>query len=381
MAPGDAIPEICGIHIGRAAAETRGLCSGYTCFSMYAFQQAQFATLDTIRRAQGDTLEALGFGPAELTYRELASGPHWRLRDYGGSDTQAPLVIVAAPIKRPYIWDLAPAVSAVRHCLNHGLHVYLIEWTPPSETGGHAGLDVCVEGISECVARVASESDGMKPFLIGHSLGATLAAIFGAFDPQAVRGLVLLGAPLCFQPGTSRFRDALISIIPSDLTEVAVVPGSLLSQASAAASPQTFVWSRLLDAAWSAADPRALEVHTRVERWALDEASLPGSLVHQIAEWLYRENRFFHGTLPIRGRTVGPLNLTLPTLAVVNTADEIAPLASVEPFLDAIPTRDVRVIRYPGETGVVLQHLGILVGKKAYASVWPDIFTWLDAHR
>jgi len=29
-----------------------------------------------------------------------------------------------------------------------------------------------------------------------------------------------------------------------------------------------------------------------VERWALDEVPLPGKLVHQIVEWLYRENRF-----------------------------------------------------------------------------------------
>jgi predicted alpha/beta hydrolase len=45
----------------------------------------------------------------------------------------------------------------------------------------------------------------------------------------------------------------------------------------------------------------------------------------------------------------------VPILAVVNAADEIAPRASVSPFLDAMLAQDVRLIEYPSETGVCLQ--------------------------
>jgi polyhydroxyalkanoate synthase subunit PhaC len=48
-----------------------------------------------------------------------------------------------------------------------------------------------------------------------------------------------------------------------------------------------------MDAALSVGDPLAMEIHARVERWALDEIPLPGKLVHQIIDWLYRENRFW----------------------------------------------------------------------------------------
>ncbi len=124
-------------------------------------------------------------------------------------------------------------------------------------------------------------------------------------------------------------------MIPPDQSEADIIPGSLLSHASAFAAPDTFVWSRLMDAAMSIDDLRALDVHARVARWALDEAPLPGRLVHQIAEWLYRENQFCRSTLTVLGRTIGPSYLDVPTLAVVNTADEVAPLASIEPFLCA----------------------------------------------
>ena len=148
---------------------------------------------------------------------------------------------------------------------------------------------------------------------------------------------------------------------------------------SALASPGTFIWSRLMDAAFSIADYRALDIHGRVERWALDEVPLPGKLVHQIVERLYRENRFCRGTLKVGKTLVGPFSLAVPTLAVVNTADDVAPLASVKPFIDAIPTGNGRIIEYLGEVGVCLQHLGILVGRRAHAHVWPEIISWLNS--
>ena len=62
------------------------------------------------------------------------------------------------------------------------------------------------------------------------------------------------------------------------------------------------------------------------------------------------------------------------------TADEVAPLASVKPFIDATPATGARIIQYPGEVGVGLQHLGILVGRQARAHVWPEIISWIKTH-
>jgi poly[(R)-3-hydroxyalkanoate] polymerase subunit PhaC len=338
-----------------------------------------FTAADSLRRAQGEALAALGFGPTECRYSIEASGPSWQLRDYGQSDGGPSLLIVAAPIKRPYLWDLAPAVSAVRYCRQHGLRVYILEWTLPSCLNGAAGLEEYADrAIGEAVGWISATDRG-PPCLMGHSLGGTLAAIFAASEPESVCGLVLLGAPLCFQPGVSRFRDAIVTMAPPSLAAMEIVPGSLLSQISALAAPETFIWSRSLDAVLSAADPRAWDLHVRVERWALDEVPLSGRLVHEILQWLYREDRFCRGTLRLKGRTAGPSTLRRPVLAVVNTADEIAPPASVIPCINALPGTDVRVLEYPGEIGIGLQHLGILIGPQAYAQVWPEIMSWVRA--
>jgi polyhydroxyalkanoate synthase len=346
--------------------------------ALNAVYRAQFGWMDVLRRAQGDAFAACGLGPDECPYRIVAAGSHWRLRVYSDRGA-ASVLIVAAPIKRPYIWDLAPSVSAIRYCLRRGLHVHLLEWMPASRSTAGNGLDEYTQAISECVARISSEATGAKPFLAGHSLGGTLAAIFAAVAPRSIAGLVLLSAPLCFEPATSRFRDALVALVPAALSQAEPFPGSLLSHMSALASPATFVWSRLADAAACIGDRQALEVHARVERWALDEVPLPGKLVHQIIEWLYRENRFCRGVLEVRGAVAAPAGLSAPTLAVVNTADEVAPLASIKPLTDAMPAGTARIVECPGETGACLQHLAILVGRRAHAQVWPQIISWLEA--
>jgi pimeloyl-ACP methyl ester carboxylesterase len=40
---------------------------------------------------------------------------------------------------------------------------------------------------------------------MGRSLGGTLATLATALRPEGTRGLILLGAPLCFEATTSRF--------------------------------------------------------------------------------------------------------------------------------------------------------------------------------
>ena len=79
--------------------------------------------MDAFRRMQGDALDAFGFGPIECPYSVFASDAGWRLRQYSGGDPHSNLLIVAAPIKQPYIWDLLPGVSVVRHFRSRGLRV------------------------------------------------------------------------------------------------------------------------------------------------------------------------------------------------------------------------------------------------------------------
>jgi polyhydroxyalkanoate synthase subunit PhaC len=251
---------------------------------------AHFAIIDRLHQAQGDALDVLGLGPRECAFRVISSGPNWRLRAYGGPDAAPLLLMLPAPIKRPYIWDLTPSVSAVRYCLHQGFRVHLLEWIPPSSDGS-AGLDAYGgRAIAACVATISKQANRVQPFLMGHSLGGTLAAIYCALEPRSVKGLVLLGAPLCFEPASSRFRDALVALVPEEFSGTKVVAGSLLSRICAAASPNTFVqdgWTLL--SAWPTMPPwtftPALSVgrSTRSRFRASWSIGLPSGFVARIA--------------------------------------------------------------------------------------------------
>jgi polyhydroxyalkanoate synthase len=78
---------------------------------------------------------------------------------------------------------------------------------------------------------------------------------------------------------------------------------------------------------------------------------------------------------------IGPLSLSDPILAVVNTADAVAPLVSLSPIRNVLGSGRFRIVAYPGEAGVCLQHLGVLVGQKAFARIWPEIVSWIYAQQ
>ncbi|HLZ02927.1 MAG TPA: alpha/beta fold hydrolase [Bradyrhizobium sp.] len=341
------------------------------------FGYHQFSLIDALRCMQGDALAALGYGAIESPHRIIESGSFWRLRAYGSSDEGRPVLIVPAPIKRAYVWDLTPRVSVIRECLRSGLRVFMLEWLPASDATCNIGIADHVEAIAHALETVESRSHHEKPVLMGHSLGGTLAAIAAATVPDFVAGLVLLASPICFRANGSSFRDALVALVPAPVSDSKPYPGSMLSQVSAMASPETFIWSRLADAALSAADDSAMDIHARIERWALDEVALPGRLVSEIVDRLYRENRFCRGILQVGERIIGAANLASPTLAVVNTADRVAPLDSLSPIAEALGSDQFRIIEHPGENGVCLQHLGVLVGRQAHAEVWPKIIEWI----
>ena len=53
-----------------------------------AVRRAQFGMTDAMRRLQGNALGALGLSPNECPFQIIASGPFWRLREYGGKGTK-----------------------------------------------------------------------------------------------------------------------------------------------------------------------------------------------------------------------------------------------------------------------------------------------------
>ncbi len=327
-------------------------------------------------------MAARGFGPVKTGWSPVADLPGLTVRRYGDPGLKGPsLLIVPAPIKQPYIWDLEPAVSAVKHLLDGGVRVFLAAWKKVGPLTAELGLaDYGDRLIGEALDAVRAETGEERVFLAGHSLGGTLSALYGSLHPERVRGLLILESPLSFGGNTGAFSKLFKWKREPDPTLRPIpVPGSLLSMSSLAASPRTFGWERYEDRLATVGDKEARATHLRVERWTLDEFAMPRPLFQQVTTWLYGEDRFMAGTLELNGRIAAPAGLTMPLLGVADPRSKVVPFSSLETCFAAAASAQKEILPYEGDIGVALQHVGVLVGRNAHRLIWPKILEWMLA--
>ncbi|HEX7636463.1 MAG TPA: alpha/beta fold hydrolase [Noviherbaspirillum sp.] len=341
-----------------------------------------YETLDQTRRRRGAMMDSMGVRALESPWNKILERPGMRLRHYGSRSANGPVaLIIPAPIKRPYIWDLSPGRSVVRHALAHGLQVYLIEWTDPAGESTAYGLEQYADTlIDRCIGAIRTHHRrGRKVFLLSHSLGGVFATIYAALHAERVAGLVSVEAPLHFADASGSFTP-LVSFGPHAISIARwfdTIPGSLLSQVSIAASPTSFCAERYADFVNSLESLNTLEGHLLVQRWTMDEASMARPLFEEVVDHLYREDRFMRGQLTIHGRQLGPSDVVSPLLAVYDPRSLIIPPASIIDFQEAAASRIKRVLPYHGDIGVGLAHVGALIGRNAHERLWPEIFDWI----
>ena len=340
-----------------------------------------FESLDSARKRRGAAMDRMGYGPVESEFKTVLQTPGMRLRFYGGPIDSANIaLIVPAPIKRHYIWDLTPESSVVQRALHAGMQVYLVEWTEP-ETENHLGLeDYAYRMLDRCVKSIRTVRRSGELFLLSHSLGGVFTAIYAALRPEQVAGQVLVEVPLHFAQSSGSFWP-LVAFGPraENVTRVFDrVPGSVLNLASVMASPSTFNLERYADFFASLGSSKTLKSHLLVVRWTLDESPMSNRLFEQVVEQLYREDSFMRNALTVAGKRIGPQQVTSPLLAVYDPHSVIIPPDSIIAFHDAAATTRKRLLAYEGDTGVALAHVGALVGDNAHRTLWPEIFAWID---
>jgi polyhydroxyalkanoate synthase subunit PhaC len=339
--------------------------------------------IDAARLVQAQLLKAGGLGPIETPARVALELPLVTLKAYGapGRRGGAPVLLVPAPIKRAYLWDLDPRRSIVRRLLVAGMQPYVVQWERRGPEDADAGLAAYADRLlGEALRVVEAETGARSVACAGHSLGGTFAAIHAALHPERIRALALLGAPLHFGEDAGAMAG-LLRPLPEDMPVVWPgyrVPGSALSLFASSASPVTFGYARWLDGLLSAADPQRLEGHLRATVWSLDELPLPRALFAEVVQWLYREDRLLRGTLMLDAGKAEPRRIRAPVLSVIDPDCPVVPPESVLPFHRALRS-ETRVLWYEGDTGVALQHVGMLIGDSAHRRLWPAIIQWLSS--
>ncbi len=300
----------------------------------------------------------------------------YRYRPIAPRAHATPVLLVYALINRPYILDLRPDNSFVRHLLERGYDVFLIDWGRPGWEDRGVTLDELVGGhLPKAVERMARAGGGGDYTLFGYCMGGTLGVIHAALRPAGLRNLVTLTAPIDFAHAGvhSVWTDPRHFDAAAIADSLGNVSGSLIDLGNKLLKPVTNlidVHMSMLERLLAGKDMTAWRA---MNQWVNDGVPFPGAAFTQWIESFYQENLLARGVLTMDRRPVHLSAITVPLLNITGTRDHIVPPEMARPLNDLVASRDNEYLELPAG------HVGLLAGSGARDLLWPKVTDWLDA--
>jgi polyhydroxyalkanoate synthase len=245
-----------------------------------------------------------------------------------------PVLFCYALINRPYILDLLPGRSVVERYLEEGFEVYLIDWVPPTAADHQRDLQeyVC-EFVRQAVDFVLQAHRRPDLHLLGYCMGGTLSAMHAALDPDSVRTLTLLAAPIDFAS-----RDPLLHLwtdrrhfdVDAFIDRHGNCPAWFLQTCFLLMKPvQNFLEKNL--ALFDQMDEvQSLVHHFAMERWINDNVAVAGATFRQFVKHFYQDNALVKGQFQLQGRPVDLSRIQAPLLLLTASNDHLVAPASTE---------------------------------------------------
>ncbi len=288
-----------------------------------------------------------------------------------------PLLIAHGLVGRASVTDLAPRRSLARDLLAGGVDVWTIDWGAPSRADRFTTFaDLALGGLGACAERIRAET-GRAPVVLGVCEGGVFALCLAARAPEAVAGVVPVVAPVDFHAEP----DALLTrwvraFAPEDLARMVdafgYLPGGALGAIFQAMTPARTMAKYTGDLLSVAAEPEALRMFLRMERWLADRPHHPGEAAKTLLIDLYRENRLAAGTLRLDGAPVRLADIRAPVLAVWGVRDHIVPPACAG-ALGALLAPGTPYEAAPLDAG----HIGVFVSRRAKGRLAARLLDWL----
>jgi polyhydroxyalkanoate synthase len=285
-----------------------------------------------------------------------------------------PILLSYALINRPYILDLQPDKSVVRQYLDRGFDVYLIDWGVPTDADRGLTLQDYVCGfLDKSVALIRRRNEEKRVHLLGYCMGGTLSALYTALNPDDVKTLTLLAAPIDFA-GTESLLNLWVrgGIVDVDrlLAAYGNCPAWFLQTIFLWMNPvRNFVDKGI--AFWeSMSDPDKVSSTFALEHWLNDNIPVAGATFRAFVENLFQRNELVRGELRLGPRRIDLGRITCPLLLLTASNDHLVAPASTEGIRPHVGSVDVKSM------AIGAGHVGLVVGAKAHAKFWPEATAW-----
>jgi len=300
----------------------------------------------------------------------------YRYRPMAPRAHATPVLLVYALINRPYILDLRAGNSFVRHLLERGYDVFLIDWGRPGWEDRAITLDELVgEHLPKAVERMARAGAGDDYTLFGYCMGGTMGVVHAALRPTGLKNLVALTTPIDFSHAgvLSVWTDPRHFDAAAFAATLGNVSGSLIDLGNKMLKPVTNfvdVHVSMLERLLAGKDMTAWRA---MNQWVNDGVPFPGAAFTQWIEGFYQQNLLVRDALTLGGRPVHLSAITAPLLTITGSRDHIVPPEMSKPLNELVASRDNEYLEL--QAG----HVGLLAGSGARDLLWPKVTDWLDA--
>ncbi len=292
-------------------------------------------------------------------------------RDDTPKGPRTPLLIVPSLINRWYIIDLRAGASLAAALVDSGLDVYCLDWGVPRDEDRYLTWDDVLDRLHRAARKVRRETGCDRVALLGYCMGATVAGIYAALEPQRTAAFVNLLGPFDFHEAGSLAHAVDPRWFDVDaIADAGNVSPEQMQLGFVAMRPtqQIAKWVSYVD---RASDPAARASFAALEAWATDNIPFPAAAYRTYIRELYQQNGLVAGTHRVRGRRVDMKAITCPVLSVVAERDDICPPPAACAINELCSSDDTEVLSVPGG------HVGAVIGSRAARELYPAMAAWL----
>src|SRR5450631_4323737 len=140
--------------------------------------------------------------PRDVLWRDGCAALYRFRRPEGVRPAAAmPVLVVPSMINRWYVVDLRAGASLVEALVGGGLDVYCLDWGIAQDEDRYLSWDDVLARLGRAVRFTERHAGVGRVGLLGYCMGATLAGIWTALEPDHVAALINLAGPFDFAHG------------------------------------------------------------------------------------------------------------------------------------------------------------------------------------
>ncbi len=351
-------------------------------------------TFKILRRGYSNAAEMVRLGrltdPHRTPFDVVRSDRIYSLRRYRGVEraepgaSPSPLMLIPPLMVTSEIYDMAPDVSSTSYLLGQGLDVWVVDFGAPEriEGGMSRTLDDHVRAVSDAIDFVREET-GQDVHIAGYSQGGMFCYQAAAYRrSEGIASIITFGSPVDIyrnlplpvsEAVAEKMLGGLRQLIERPLNDFDGLPGFLTSFGFKMVSPKKEA-QQVVEFVKKLHDRQALERRESRRRFLGGEGFVawPGPALRTFIDEYIVANRMASGGFVIDGRSVSLADLTCPILFFVGLRDDIARPASVRAIRSCAFNADTH------EVAIRAGHLGLVVGSRSLAEVWPTVVSFVD---